>query len=66
MVLKGGWKLMKPHATGKKVPLALYDLNTDPLEMKNLLAENGKKYQDKVAELEACFKEWSDRTGSGK
>lgn len=66
MVLKGGWKLMKPHATGKKIPLALYDLNTDPLEMNNLLAENSKKYAEKVAELEACFKDWSDRTGSGK
>ena len=57
---------MKPHATGKKVPLALYDLNTDPLEMKNLLAENTEKYKDKVAELETCFDEWSERTGSGK
>ena len=66
MVLKGGWKLMKPHVTGKKVPLALYDLNTDPLEMKNLLASNSEKYAYKVAELEACFKDWSERTGSGK
>jgi arylsulfatase A-like enzyme len=66
MVLKGGWKLMKPHATGKKVPLALYDLNTDPLEVKNLLAENPEKYKEKVAELETCFDEWSERTGSGK
>jgi len=66
MVLKRGWKLMKPHATGKKVPLALYDLNTDPLEMNNLLAVNAEKYREKVTELEACFDEWSERTGSGK
>ena len=64
MVLKGGWKLMKPHATGKKVPLALYDLNTDPLEMTNLLAVDADKYKAKVAELEACFKEWTEKTGS--
>jgi len=66
MVVKGGWKLMKPHATGKKVPLALYDLNTDPLEVKNLLAEDPEKYKEKVAELESCFDEWVERTGSGK
>jgi len=65
MVLKGGWKLMRPHTTGKNVKIALYDLNTDPNEMNNLLATNSEKYAYKVAELEACFKEWSDRTGSG-
>ena len=66
MVLKDGWKLMRPHATGKKVNLALYDLNTDPLEVNNLLAKNPEKYKEKVAELESCFDEWAERTGSGK
>ena len=66
MILKRGWKLMKPHPTGKKVKMALYDLNTDPLEMKNLLAENPENYKEKVTELETCFAEWSARTGSGR
>ena len=51
MVLKDGWKLMRPHATGKNVTMALYDLNTDPHEMNNLLAKNPEEYAHKVAEL---------------
>lgn len=66
MVLKDGWKLMRPHATGEKVKTALYDLNTDPNELNNLLEGDLKKYEDKLSELEACFDDWSKKTGSGK
>ena len=57
---------MRPHSSGKNVKMALYDLNTDPYEMNNLLAENSEKYESKLSELEACFDDWSEKTGSGK
>lgn len=66
MVLKDGWKLMRPHTTGEKVKAALYDLNTDPYEMNNLLVGDDKKFESKLSELEACFDDWSNKTGSGK
>jgi hypothetical protein len=66
MILKDGWKLMRPHSSGNNVKMALYDLNTDPNEINNLLAESPGNYKNKVSELEACFDEWSKKTGSGK
>lgn len=66
MVLKNGWKLMRPHSSGKNVKAALYDLNTDPYEMNNLLEGDFKKYESKLSELEACFDDWCEKTGSGK
>lgn len=68
MVLKGGWKLMRPHDSGKKVRAALYNLNDDPHEMKNLLATNmeAKKHAAKVAKLECCFQDWMKRTGQNE
>ena len=35
MVLKNGWKLMRPHSSAKKVKKALYNLNDDPVSRKN-------------------------------
>lgn len=66
MVLKSGWKLMRPHSSGKNVKAALYDLNTDPYEMNNLLEGEFKKYESKLSELEACFDDWCEKTGSGR
>jgi arylsulfatase A-like enzyme len=67
MILKDGWKLMRPHQTkGKKVPMGLYNLNEDPHEMNNLLSQNPELYASKVEELQKCFKEWCEKTGSGK
>jgi arylsulfatase A-like enzyme len=68
MVLKRGWKLMRPDPSANKVKKALYNLNDDPHEMKNLLASNAdsQSYVAKVAELEACFQDWMTRTGHGK
>jgi len=64
MVLKNGWKLMRPHPSAKKVKKALYNLNDDPHELKNLLADgaDSKAYVVKVAELETCFQDWMMRT----
>ena len=64
MVLKAGWKLMRPEPSAKKVKKALYNLNDDPHEVKNLLADgaDSKAYAVKVAELESCFQDWMMRT----
>ena len=32
----------------------------------NFILNEYKKYKEKVAELESCFDEWAERTGSGK
>lgn len=68
MVLKDGWKLMRPDDSAKKVRKALYDLNEDPHELKNLLGNNAesKNYVAKVAELETCFQNWMERTSQHK
>ena len=60
MVIKGGWKLMLPDSSAKNVIKALYDLNTDPYEMKNLLGNHpeANTYSARVTELETCFREW--------
>ncbi len=64
MVLKGGWKLMRPDPSAKKVRKALYNLNDYPHELKNLLGNNADsdRYAAKVAELESCFQNWMERT----
>ena len=68
MVLKEGWKLMLPDPSAKDVVKALYNLNNDPYELNNLLADNHSSgnYNDKVNELESCFQEWSSRTSQNK
>ncbi|MFC1793957.1 sulfatase-like hydrolase/transferase [Planctomycetota bacterium] len=68
MVLKGGWKLMRPDPSAKKVRKALYNLNDDPHELKNLLVDgvDSKAYAAKVAELETCFQDWMTRTSANK
>jgi arylsulfatase A-like enzyme len=67
MVIKDGWKLMIPDSSATKVIKALYDLNTDPLEMNNLLGSNpdASRYDAKVEELEACYREWNTATDRG-
>ena len=68
MVLKDGWKLMRPDPSAKKVRKALYHLNNDPHELKNLLKNDAdsKKYTARVAELEGCFQNWMKRTKQSK
>jgi arylsulfatase A-like enzyme len=64
MVLKGGWKLMLPDPSARTVKKALYNLNDDPHELKNLLADStgSKTYAARSAELETCFQDWMKRT----
>lgn len=66
MVLKDGWKLILPCTAESKVIDALYDLNTDPHEMTNLIGSNpeNEKYRDKVEELRGNLLEWLGRTHS--
>ena len=64
MVLKNGWKLMLPNPSETKVVKALYNLNEDPHELNNLLADKttADDYDSKAKELESCFQEWILRT----
>jgi len=66
LVVKGGWKYMRPHDSSTKVTPGLYNLNDDPHELENLLADGSgsKKSAAKMAELEACYQEWMKRTSS--
>jgi len=68
MVVKGGWKLMRPDSSAKKLKKALYNLNDDPYERENLLADAAESnaYAVKVAELETCFQDWMTRTSANK
>jgi arylsulfatase A-like enzyme len=66
MIVKEGWKLMVPYTVSSNVINALYDLNTDPHEMDNLLGNNPnrKKYADKAEELRGCLLEWLMKNNS--
>ncbi len=60
MVIKDGWKLIIPYTIKSTVINAMYDLNTDPHEMNNLLGSNpnGEQYLEKAEELRTCLLEW--------
>jgi len=60
MVVKDGWKLIIPYTIKSSVINALYDLNSDPHEMNNLLGSNPDRshYLTKAEELRACLMEW--------
>lgn len=49
MVVKEGWKLMVPYSKDSSVVSVLYDLNTDPHEMNNLIGRNKNKQPHNVA-----------------
>ena len=60
MVKQDGWKLMVPCSDTSSVINALYDLNTDPYEMNNLLGSNpeSQKYMLKAETLRSYLVEW--------
>jgi len=60
MVVKDGWKLIIPYTIKSTVVNAMYDLNSDPHEMTNLLGSNPNRaaYMEKAEELRACLLEW--------
>ncbi len=66
MILKDGWKMMIPYSTTSKVINALYDLNSDPFEMNNLIGKNPnrRRYAKKTEELRASLLEWLKKNGS--
>ena len=59
---------MRPDPAGKILKKALYNLNDDPHELKNLLADgaDSKAYAVKLGELETCFQDWMTRTSGNK
>ena len=60
MVLHEGWKLLLPYSDTSLVINAMYDLNSDPYEMNNLLGSNpeSQKYKPKAEELRGYLLEW--------
>jgi arylsulfatase A-like enzyme len=60
MVVKDGWKLIIPYTIKSPVINAMYDLNSDPHEMNNLLGNHPDRtlYLEKAEELRACLLEW--------
>jgi len=66
MILKDGWKMIIPYSTSSKVINAMYDLNSDPYEMNNLIGKNPNRhrYAEKTEELRACLLEWLKKNGS--
>lgn len=66
MVLSDRWKLMVPYSESSEVINALYDLDTDPYEMKNLLGSNpdADKYKEKAEELRGYLIEWLKKNNS--
>ncbi len=65
MIVKDGWKLFIPNSANSTVIDAMYDLNTDPHEMTNLLAErNNEQYYEKAEELRESLLEWLEKNNS--
>ena len=68
MIVKDGWKLYLNHYPESNVPAVLYDLNTDPHEMKNLIGESASdrmRYLPKANELKSAMSKWFAERGAG-
>jgi arylsulfatase A-like enzyme len=68
MIVKEGWKLIIPYSEKSTVLNAMYDLNTDPYEMNNLIGKNPDRhrYTEKTEELRASLLEWLKKNGSSR
>jgi len=66
MIVKDGWKLFIPFTATSSVLNAMYDLNTDPHEMDNLIggSRNSAEYFEKAEELRASLLEWLAKNNS--
>lgn len=66
MIVKDGWKMIIPYSKESKVINALYNLNTDPHEMNNLIGKNPDraKYKDKTEELRKDLLHWLKKNNS--
>ena len=66
MIVKDGWKMIIPYSKESKVINAMYDLNSDPYEMNNLIGKNPNKeqYAEKAEELRESLLEWLQKNKS--
>jgi arylsulfatase A-like enzyme len=66
MIIKDGWKLIIPYSKTSKVINAMYNLNDDSYEMKNLIGKNPKRkeYEGQAEELRECLLEWLKKNNS--
>ena len=66
MIMKDGCKLMVPFSKTSTVINAMYNLNNDPHEMKNLLGKSPDRsdYAEKAEELKECLLEWLKNNNS--
>ena len=66
MIVKDGWKLIIPYTKESTVINAMYNLNEDPHEMKNLLGKNPNRadYKEKAEELRGYLLEWLKKNNS--
>jgi len=66
MVMHEGWKLMLPYSDTSRVINAMYNLNSDPYEMNNLLGSNPERFQykEKAQELRNYLLEWLEKNKS--
>lgn len=66
MIVKDRWKMIIPYSESSDVINAMYDLNSDPYEMNNLIGKNPNRgrYAKKTEELRACLLEWLKKNGS--
>jgi arylsulfatase A-like enzyme len=66
MIIKDGWKLIIPYTRTSSVISALYDLNTDPNEVNNLISSREKREQQykKLEELKVYMLEWLEKNDS--
>ena len=66
MIVKDGWKLIIPYSATSNVINAMYDLNSDPDEMNNLLGLNPNRadFSNKAEELRKDLLEWLGKNKS--
>jgi len=66
MIVKDGWKLIIPYSESSMVINAMYNLNNDPSEMKNLIGKNPNKlkYAEKAEDLRKSLLEWLKKNKS--
>lgn len=66
MIVEDGWKLLLPYSKESNVLNALYDLNSDPHEMHNLLGNNPTRalHQEKAEQLKENLLRWLHQTNS--
>lgn len=66
MIVKDGWKLFIPYSKSSEVINAMYNINSDPYEMNNLLGKNPSRgeYKEKAEELRGYLLEWLEKNNS--